>query len=65
MIDGMYILNAERVKETSAEAFILRLYKQKNREGFVRALCDAPEAFSRDFSSVERVMKVLYVTKVH
>ena len=45
-ITGMIVLHAEKVITTSTEAFILRVYRQNNKQGFLKAFSDNPEQFS-------------------
>jgi DNA excision repair protein ERCC-4 len=58
---GMVVWDAHRISETSGEAFILRLFRQQNRTGFIKALSDAPEAFGGGFFRVEKVGSRRYV----
>ncbi|CAG8453665.1 10156_t:CDS:10 [Dentiscutata heterogama] len=52
LITGILVNHAERVNETSIEAFILRVYKEENQacnllcEGFIKAFSDSPESFT-------------------
>ncbi|PFH57885.1 hypothetical protein XA68_14456 [Ophiocordyceps unilateralis] len=62
-ITGIVILHAERVVATSTEAFILRLYRQRNKVGFLKALSDNPEPLASGFSPLARTMRNLFVTK--
>ena len=41
-ISGIVVWGAHRLTENCNEAFILRLFRQGNREGFIKALSDAP-----------------------
>ncbi|CAB3986645.1 DNA repair endonuclease XPF, partial, partial [Paramuricea clavata] len=54
-----------RIIDSCQEAFILRLYRENNKTGFIKAFSDAPEAFTAGFSKVERVMKNLFVKKLY
>jgi len=54
-----------RVSATSTEAFILRLFRQSNSEGFIKAFSDSPESFSSGFATLEKTMKLLYLRKVN
>ncbi|KAG0001137.1 hypothetical protein BGZ79_005051 [Entomortierella chlamydospora] len=65
LITGMLVANAHRVSATSTEAFILRLFRQGNSEGFVKAFSDQPEVFSTGFATLEKTMKLLYLRKVN
>ena len=64
LLTGIVVLNAHKVTPTSSEAFILRLYRLANRTGFIKAFSDNPEALSRGFNGVERVMKALWVREL-
>lgn len=61
MITGMLVNDAHRVTETSMEAFILRLYREKNREGFLKGFTDEAVGLASGFNKMEQVMKHLYV----
>ncbi|KAF9398341.1 hypothetical protein BGX21_007907 [Mortierella sp. AD011] len=65
LITGILVANAHRVSATSTEAFILRLFRQGNSEGFVKAFSDQPEVFSAGFATLEKTMKLLYLRKVN
>ena len=56
--------DAHRVTDTSNEAFVLRLFRQRNRTGFVKAITEQPETLQSGFAKVERVMKALFVTRL-
>ncbi|KAF4149743.1 ERCC4 domain [Phytophthora infestans] len=64
LISGLLVNNAHHVTETSIEAFILRLYRERNREGFIKGFCDDSVALSSGFNRVEQVLKHLYVRNV-
>lgn len=61
----IWLQNDFRVTETSSEAFILRIFRKANKTGFVKAFSSNPEAFSRGFRKIEKVMKYLYVKKLY
>ena len=54
-ITGFLVWDAHRVSETSSEAFILRLFRQENKTGFIKGLSDSPESFGGGFFKVEKV----------
>ncbi|GLD98642.1 hypothetical protein PINS_up007359 [Pythium insidiosum] len=64
MITGLLVNDAHRVTETSVEAFVLRVYRDANREGFIKAFSDDPVALSAGFSRMEQVLKQLYLRQV-
>lgn len=63
-ISGLLVNDAHRVTETSLEAFIVRLYRERNRDGFIKGFCDDSVALSLGFNRVEQVLKHLYVRNV-
>ena len=54
-IDGIFVNHVHGVGELSADAFVLRLFRLSNTRGFIRAVSDVPDAFSR--VQVEKVMQ--------
>ncbi len=54
-----------RISETSIESFIIRVFREKNKIGFIKAFSEDPEAFQSGFAKVERLMKVLFLTKLY
>ncbi|XP_053327531.1 DNA repair endonuclease XPF [Spea bombifrons] len=65
LITGILVYKAHKIIESCQEAFILRLYRQKNKQGFIKAFTDNPTAFHTGFSKVERVMRNLFVRKLY
>ncbi|CAG8530452.1 12745_t:CDS:2, partial [Cetraspora pellucida] len=68
LITGILVNHAERVNETSIEAFILRVYKEENQacsplcEGFIKAFSDSPESFT-GFSPLQTTLQYLQLRK--
>ncbi|CRK27562.1 hypothetical protein BN1708_014829 [Verticillium longisporum] len=62
-ITGLVVLHADRVVATSLEAFILRIYRQKNRAGFLKAFSDSPDPFATGFSPLSTMMRNLFLKK--
>ncbi|XP_078415233.1 DNA repair endonuclease XPF isoform X1 [Cetorhinus maximus] len=65
LITGILVYKAHRIIESCQEAFILRLYRQKNKQGFIKAFTDNAVAFSLGFCRAERVMRNLFVRKLY
>ncbi|EPE26670.1 Restriction endonuclease-like protein [Glarea lozoyensis ATCC 20868] len=63
-ITGMIVLHADKVVATSLEAFILRIYRQKNKNGFLKAFSDAPEPFTTGFAPLTSMMRNLFLRQV-
>ncbi|CAO2650927.1 Nn.00g092240.m01.CDS01 [Neocucurbitaria sp. VM-36] len=62
-VTGIVVLHAEKVVATSLEAFILRIYRQKNKAGFLKAFSDTPEPFTTGFAPLTNMMKNLFLQK--
>jgi hypothetical protein len=56
---------SSRITPQSTEAFIIRLFRQKNTEGFLKAFSDEPEHLTVGFSPLKDIMKELQVRNVH
>ncbi|XP_004604386.2 DNA repair endonuclease XPF [Sorex araneus] len=65
LITGILVYKAHRIIESCQEAFILRLFRQKNKRGFIKAFTDNAVAFDTGFCHVERVMRNLFVRKLY
>lgn len=63
-ITGMIVLHSDRVLATSLEAFILRIYRQRNKVGFLKAFSDNPEPFTTGFAPLSTMMRNLFLHKV-
>lgn len=61
-ITGIVVMHADRITHHSTESFILRVFRQKNKLGFIKALSDVPENFS-GFSPLATVMRNLRVSQ--
>ncbi|KAF7656205.1 hypothetical protein LDENG_00045020 [Lucifuga dentata] len=65
LISGILVHRAHKIIESCQEAFILRLFRQKNKTGFIKAFTDKATSFSSGFCQVERVMRNLFVRKLY
>lgn len=45
-------MNAHRVTDSSQDGFAVRLFRESNRDGFVRAFSDQPISFTTGFAKV-------------
>ncbi|KAM7287523.1 putative DNA repair endonuclease xp-f / mei-9 / rad1 [Ixodes scapularis] len=64
LITGIIVYHAHKTLESCQEAFILRLYRQKNKTGFIKGLSDNAVAFTYGFCQVQRMMRNLFVKKL-
>ncbi|KAF2404451.1 DNA repair endonuclease XPF [Trichodelitschia bisporula] len=63
IVSGIVVLHAEKVVATALEAFILRVYRQKNKDGFLKAFSDVPESFTYGISPLATMMRNLFLRK--
>ncbi|TPX33576.1 hypothetical protein SmJEL517_g03568 [Synchytrium microbalum] len=64
LVSGIFVNHAHRVTDTSTEAFVLRLYRDENKDGFIKAFSDYPEGWAQGIWKLERTMKILYLRRV-
>jgi DNA excision repair protein ERCC-4 len=62
-VTGLVILHAEKIIATSIEAFIVRIYRQFNKIGFLKAFSDSPEPFISGFAPLASMMRNLFLRK--
>lgn len=78
-ITGLVVLHSERyvglvvttnlrliilsIVATSIEAFIIRIYRQMNKAGFLKAFSDNPEPFTTGFAPLASMMRNLFLRK--
>jgi DNA excision repair protein ERCC-4 len=62
-VTGLVVLHAEKVVPTAVEAFIIRVYRQFNKIGFLKAFSDSPENFS-GFAPLVNVLQSHFLKKV-
>ena len=65
LITGIIVTKAHTTAESCQEAFILRMYRQKNKTGFIKAFSSSPVSFTTGFCQVERVMRGLFVRNLY
>ncbi|CAG9768302.1 unnamed protein product [Ceutorhynchus assimilis] len=64
-ITGIIVLRAHRIFESCNEAFALKLYRQSNKTGFIKAFSNSPQSFTMGFCNVERVMRAIFVKELY
>ncbi|KAK5065336.1 hypothetical protein LTR84_001174 [Exophiala bonariae] len=62
-VTGLIVLHAERVIATSSEAFIVRIFRQHNKIGFLKAFSDAPEPLTSSYAPLASMMRNLFLRK--
>ncbi|XP_042418191.1 DNA repair endonuclease UVH1-like isoform X2 [Zingiber officinale] len=61
----LVVLNAHRLSDTSTEAFIARILHSYSPSTPIVAFTDCPHAMVSGFSKAERIMKSLFVRRLH
>ncbi|KAG5880660.1 hypothetical protein JTB14_022822 [Gonioctena quinquepunctata] len=64
-ITGFVVLRAHSIFESCQEAFVLRLYRQRNRTGFVKGFSNNVQSFTVGYGHVEKVMRALFVKELY
>uniref|UniRef100_A0A1B0FGJ6 DNA repair endonuclease XPF n=1 Tax=Glossina morsitans morsitans TaxID=37546 RepID=A0A1B0FGJ6_GLOMM len=64
LITGIVVLRAHTIIESCQEAFALRLYRQRNKTGFIKAFSGSAEAFTIGYGHIERIMRNLFVREL-
>ncbi|KAI0216570.1 DNA repair protein RAD16 [Massospora cicadina] len=65
LVTGFLVADAHQVSPHSTEAFILRIFRQQNRSGFIKAFSDRPDLFVAGFAPLERTLKLLYLRNAY
>ncbi|XP_034943246.1 DNA repair endonuclease XPF isoform X2 [Chelonus insularis] len=65
LVTGILVYRAHGILNNYQEAFALRLYRQNNKKGFIKAFTNSALAFMMGFTQVERVMKALFVKELY
>ena len=63
-INGLIVLNAHRVVENCLEAFICRLFRSKNRSGFIKGLSESPYSFCTEINRLDRAMRYMFLKRL-
>ncbi|XP_065904706.1 DNA repair endonuclease XPF-like isoform X2 [Dysidea avara] len=62
---GILVYKAHKVTDESSLAFILRLYRQDNKAGFVKAFSDSPDQCSGRYSHLDRMMRNMFLKNLY
>ncbi|KAJ9272169.1 hypothetical protein DTO212C5_1674 [Paecilomyces variotii] len=62
-VTGMIVLHAEKIQATALEAFIIRIYRQFNKVGFLKAFSDSPEPFTTGFAPLSNMLRNMFLRK--
>lgn len=63
-INGLVILNAHRMNENCLEAFICRLFRSKNRTGFIKGFSEKPSLFCNEMNKLDRAMRYMFLKRL-
>ncbi|KAL4989454.1 hypothetical protein BDW68DRAFT_156836 [Aspergillus falconensis] len=62
-VTGLVVLRADKIIATSTEAFIIRIYRNANKSGFLKAFSDSPEPFTTGFAPLANSLRTLFLRK--
>lgn len=65
LITGIFVLRAHTIIESCQEAFALRLYRQLNKTGFIKAFSNSAEAFTYGYGHIEKIMRNIFVKELY
>ncbi|PWA00658.1 hypothetical protein BB558_003287 [Smittium angustum] len=65
LVTGILVFNAHSVSPDGNDAFILKLYRDNNSEGFIKAISEKPYHFVKDFNQLEKSLKLLQLRTAH
>ncbi|XP_011193358.2 DNA repair endonuclease XPF [Zeugodacus cucurbitae] len=65
LITGIIVLRAHTIVESCQEAFALRLFRMRNKTGFIKAFSSSAEAFTIGYGHIERTMRNLFVKQLY
>ncbi|XP_074597601.1 DNA repair endonuclease XPF mei-9 [Brevipalpus obovatus] len=64
LITGIMVFKAHKIVDECQEAFIMRLYRMKNKIGFIKAFSKMPAALTHGFGKIDRIMRWLFLKKL-
>lgn len=65
LVTGFIVYKAHKIYNDCLMSFILRLYRMKNKKGFIKCLSQSPHAFFGDFGKLDKIMRLLFATSLH
>lgn len=65
LVTGIIVYKAHRIYNDCLMSFILRLFRMKNKKGFVKALSQNPQSFFGDYGKLDKIMRSLFVTSLN
>lgn len=65
LLTGIIVYKAHRIYNDCLMSFIMRLYRMKNKKGFVKALSQNPQSFFGDYGKLDKIMRALFVVRLY
>ncbi|KAL4904675.1 hypothetical protein BDW74DRAFT_178765 [Aspergillus multicolor] len=62
-VTGLVVLHADKIVATSTEAFIIRIFRNANKSGFLKAFSDSPEPFTIGFAPLANSLRNFFLRK--
>ncbi|EGC34520.1 hypothetical protein DICPUDRAFT_48253 [Dictyostelium purpureum] len=64
LISGIILNNAHLITDTSIEYLLIKLFRQYNKKGFIKAFTNEPNYLVDELGKLQRIMKYLHVGKL-
>ncbi|KYQ90107.1 DNA excision repair protein 4 [Tieghemostelium lacteum] len=65
MVSGLIINNAHRISDTSTEYLLIKLFRQYNKKGFIKAFTTNPHQLTDEIGKLQRTLKYLHLTNLY
>lgn len=63
-ITGLVVFSSESVREGTNDHFAIKLFRMRNRAGFVKAFSELPNRLASGFHKCEKLMRMLYISRL-
>jgi len=63
-ISGIIVWNGHSILEAHQDAFILKLFRLNNQNGFIKAFSQTPHSLSKGLMTLDRIMRLLFAKEI-
>ncbi|KAF7700512.1 DNA repair endonuclease XPF [Cucumispora dikerogammari] len=64
-ITALIVLNAEKLKPTSKESFIINIFNSKNKEGIIKAYSEKPSVLANNLFTLHKLREILKIEEIN
>lgn len=65
LLTGIIVYKAHNIYNDCLMSFILRLFRLKNKKGFIKGLSQNPNAFFGDYGKLDKIMRALFANSLY